>query len=71
MPGVPTNCIGDIADAPPVATAGIDDAGAGTGGATGVGTDGGRGITAGPCEGAAGAGSGGGRGKMCFILLFL
>jgi hypothetical protein len=72
VPGVPTNCIGDIADAPPVATVGIDDAGAGTGGATGVGTDGGRGTAAGPCEGAgAGAGSGGGRGKMCFILLFL
>ena len=50
----------------------IDDAGAGTGGATGVGTDGGRGIVAGPCEGAsARAGSGGGRGRMCFSLLFL
>jgi len=72
VPGVPTNCIGDIADAPPAGTGGIDDAGAGAGGATGVGTGGGRGTVAGPCEGAgAGAGSGGGRGRMCFSLLFL
>jgi hypothetical protein len=37
VPGVPTNCIGDIVDAPPATTCGIDDVGAGTGGATGYG----------------------------------
>jgi hypothetical protein len=72
VPRVPTNCIGDIADAPPATTGGIDDVGAGTGGATGAGTDAGRGNVAGACEGAgAEVGSGGGRGRMCFSLLFL
>lgn len=53
VPGVPTNCIGDIADAPTATeTGGIDDVGAGTGGATGVGTDAGRVNVAGACEGA-------------------
>jgi hypothetical protein len=72
VPGVPTNCIGDIADAPAAATCGKDEGGAGTGGTVCVGTGAGRGTDGGACEGAgAGVGSGGGRGKMCFSLLFL
>lgn len=72
VPGVPTNCIGDIADAPTAAPGGKDDGGAGTGGATGVGTVAGRGAVAGGCASAGkGVGSGGGRGRMCFSLLFL
>jgi hypothetical protein len=72
VPGVPTNCIGDIVDAPAAATGDIDDGGAGTGGMAGVGTGAGTGTVWGACEGAgAGVGSGGGRGKMCFSLLFL
>jgi hypothetical protein len=72
VPGVPTNCIGDIVDAPAAATGGIDDGGARTGGTAGVSTGADRGTVWGACEGAgAGVGSGDGRGKMCFSLLFL
>jgi hypothetical protein len=53
VPGVPTNCIGDIADAPPATTGGIDDVGAcqhqcarGSKGAT-KGGDGGQAAAAG------------------------
>jgi hypothetical protein len=71
VPGVPTNCIGDIADAPAAAT-GAKEGDAGTGGTACVGTGVGRGTDGGACEDAgAGVGSGGGRGKMCFSLLFL
>lgn len=66
VPGVPTNCMGGIADAPPAVISGKDDGGAGTGGATGAA----GGAVAGAGAGA-GVGSGGGRGSMCFSLLFL
>lgn len=72
VPGVPTNCIGDIADAPTTAPGGKDDGGARIGGTTGAGTVAGRGVVAGGCAGAGtGVVSGGGRGMMCFNLLFL
>ncbi|TVU31662.1 hypothetical protein EJB05_23358, partial [Eragrostis curvula] len=62
VPGVPTNCIGGIADAPAAATGGKDEGGAGTGGTAGVATCAGRGTVVGACEGAGtGVGSGGGR----------
>uniref|UniRef100_A0A0D9XMJ2 Uncharacterized protein n=1 Tax=Leersia perrieri TaxID=77586 RepID=A0A0D9XMJ2_9ORYZ len=62
VPGVPANCIGDIADAP---AAGKDDGGAATGGTTDDGTGAAGGIVAGAAAGAGvGSGGGGGRGAQ-------
>nr|AAG60188.1 hypothetical protein [Oryza sativa Japonica Group] len=63
VPGVPANCIGDIADAPAADIGGKDDDGAATGGTTVDGTGAAGGTVAGAGAGAgAGVGSGGGRG---------
>lgn len=70
VPGVPANCIGDMADAPAADIGSKADGGAATGGTTVDGTDADGGTAAGAGAGV-GVGSGGGRGKMCFSLLFL
>lgn len=70
VPGVPANCIGDMADAPAADIGSKADGGAATGGTTVDGTDADGGTAAGAGAGV-GVGSGGGRGKMCFNLLFL
>uniref|UniRef100_A0A0E0Q4F7 Uncharacterized protein n=1 Tax=Oryza rufipogon TaxID=4529 RepID=A0A0E0Q4F7_ORYRU len=62
VPGVPANCIGDIADAPAADIGGKDDGGAAAGGTTVDGTGAAGGTAAGAVAGM-GVGSGGGRGK--------